>query len=584
MSTTLGLAWLYVRWSDAAKQSDGDSESRQMAAISAWCSARGYATDPARLLMDRGRSGFAGHNLSKGALGKFVRDVELRRVPEGSMLVVESLDRITRLPISDATRLIDLLTRGGVSVGVVDTNEVFTAKTNNQLNSVLALAIRVSLSHEESAKKRERQSAVWVRKRARAASTGEPVTGAGPGWLSLVDGAWTLNEHASTVARMFALTLLNHGGDRIATVLNREGVPLFSRSKKARIWSGSAVLHVLKSRAAYGAWQPRTASRTLSDGKVEIAKGVTATEYTARTIRAAEGKPIEGYYPAVVSRDDWDRAQQLIANRTDGGGGKGKMSNVLQGVLFCAACGGRIQRSQHRLGLKHDVLVCTTARAGECAARRSVRADPIAEAILERAVEAFEIVSNRSNPERHRLMALIDQLEGQKAEKQAGLDALIAALGGKVTPAVAAAFAGMAEDVAAFEAQIGEHRRALVALDAAVTERPMEYLSLLVDYRSGKGEARDRAIRLLNAALRSVIGAIHLNVGSDKGPGGYWVMDTVNHWARIKSTWKHWHLEHELAEALEAEPDEGGHYAEAFKRRGHEGRDVAARIAARERQ
>lgn len=103
----------YTRFSSLA-QAGGDSVRRQTAAARAWCDARGLQL--VEDFADLGVSAFKGKNATEGALGVFMRLAESGKIPEGSFLLVESLDRITRAEITTAVSLMLRIIDAGVKV------------------------------------------------------------------------------------------------------------------------------------------------------------------------------------------------------------------------------------------------------------------------------------------------------------------------------------------------------------------------------------------------------------------------------------------------------------------------------------
>src|SRR5215470_993932 len=88
-------AFAYRRFS-TPEQAHGHSLQRQTEAAEAWCAAHSVELDRKLTFEDLGVSAFRGRNVAVGALGAFIRAVYDGRVPQGSYLVVESLDRISR--------------------------------------------------------------------------------------------------------------------------------------------------------------------------------------------------------------------------------------------------------------------------------------------------------------------------------------------------------------------------------------------------------------------------------------------------------------------------------------------------------
>ena len=86
-------AYSYLRFS-TPEQSKGDSKRRQIEGAEEYAKANGLVLD--EKLRDEGISAYSGANRDKGALGGFLKKVEKGLIPTGSVLIVESLDRLSR--------------------------------------------------------------------------------------------------------------------------------------------------------------------------------------------------------------------------------------------------------------------------------------------------------------------------------------------------------------------------------------------------------------------------------------------------------------------------------------------------------
>src|SRR5437870_4316442 len=109
------LAYSYLRFS-RPEQSKGDSTRRQDAMRDAWLEKSGAVLDTSLTLKDEGVSAFTGkHRASpdRHALAAFLDLVQRGRVPRGSYLIVENLDRLSREHIQPALLLVLNLLQAG---------------------------------------------------------------------------------------------------------------------------------------------------------------------------------------------------------------------------------------------------------------------------------------------------------------------------------------------------------------------------------------------------------------------------------------------------------------------------------------
>lgn len=86
-------AYSYIRFS-SAKQEAGDSERHQVELSKQYTEKHGLIL--VDQLTDRGLSAYNGAHRTKGHLGAFLQLVEQGQVAEGSTLIVENLDRLSR--------------------------------------------------------------------------------------------------------------------------------------------------------------------------------------------------------------------------------------------------------------------------------------------------------------------------------------------------------------------------------------------------------------------------------------------------------------------------------------------------------
>jgi len=111
-------AYSYTRFS-TPEQKKGASAGRQVDAAVDWCKRNGYVLAEQRFL-DEGKSAFKGKNIQgEGDLKRFLSLVENGKIKPGSVLVMESFDRLSRLPPLKAFSLfVDIINAG---IGVVFT-------------------------------------------------------------------------------------------------------------------------------------------------------------------------------------------------------------------------------------------------------------------------------------------------------------------------------------------------------------------------------------------------------------------------------------------------------------------------------
>lgn len=335
------LAFSYLRFSSPS-QAEGDSVRRQTELRDTWVKKTGAILDQSVSLRDDGVSGFTGKhrgNPDRHALAAFLKLVEKGRIPRGSYLVVENLDRLSREHIRPAlTLLLNLIEAGIRVVQLLPVEQVFDEHVEPM--TLMMAIMELSRGHSESKLKSERIGRAWAELKRKAATAKTPITPCVPAWLRVVDGKVKLiPERATVVRRMFALAAGGVGMIGIAKRLNSEGVPRFGPSAN---WNPSTIYKVLHNRACLGEYQP----------------------YTKRGGRKKDGDPIAGYFPAVVTEAEFWAANQGIKSR-DGGGGRNvkKGHNPFAGLLWDARDGDKVYIAG-RSSEKRHMLVSRRAMTG----------------------------------------------------------------------------------------------------------------------------------------------------------------------------------------------------------------------------
>src|SRR5262245_6006274 len=92
-------AYRYIRIS-SKRQERGDGIRRQEEYAPQLCAAKGWLLDDALVLRDIG-SAFRGGNADVGMLAQFLEAVKGGLVSRGSVLIIESLDRLSRDDVDD---------------------------------------------------------------------------------------------------------------------------------------------------------------------------------------------------------------------------------------------------------------------------------------------------------------------------------------------------------------------------------------------------------------------------------------------------------------------------------------------------
>lgn len=312
-------AYSYIRFS-SKEQAKGDSFRRQTEVRDDWLARTGAVLDTSLAMSDLGVSAFTGthrNNPDRHALAAFLELVKRGHIARGSFLLVENLDRLSREHIRPALTLLLNLIEAGIRI--VQLSPVETVYDENVEPMALMMAImELSRGHAESRRKSEIIGKAWRGKKARARDGGEIVTKQVPSWLRVENGRFVLiPEAAAVVRRIYRLAADGHGITAITKRLNAEQVPPIGRS---RHWQRAYIATLLSERKVLGEYQPRFG--------------------TGRTTWRPDGPPIPGYYPAVVTEEQWNATRHAVESRRHKGGRVAPRMNVFAGLLKDARDGG----------------------------------------------------------------------------------------------------------------------------------------------------------------------------------------------------------------------------------------------------
>src|SRR5438105_4532887 len=184
---TSNIVYSYTRFSSPA-QADGDSVRRQTALRDAWLKRNpGLKLDTSLSLIDRGVSGFKGdHRTDKRhALATFLDLVERGRVPAGSTLLIESVDRLTREDPAEAVPFILSLVKQGIRIVTLSPSEV-TYERGMDMGRMVVLMLETFRGHGESARKKELCGQAWQEKKRQAREKRVPFGASCPAWIEAV--------------------------------------------------------------------------------------------------------------------------------------------------------------------------------------------------------------------------------------------------------------------------------------------------------------------------------------------------------------------------------------------------------------
>lgn len=344
------VGFSYARFSDPT-QEKGHSIQRQEEYAPRFCDEYGLVLNTTLTFRDEGRSAFKGEHLTgKGELQRFLDCIEAGFVKSGDVLIVENLDRLSRLELSAAEQLLHSILSRGVRIHTRSPWAIYDKRTLNNPMERMQMIFEFTRSHRESRTKQERLSRRWEfnRDKIREGSYRLSVL---PGWLRLKDpkdktkGYEVIRDRVATVRLIFHLCIDGHGIEAIAKELNAKKVETFGKSD---YWQRSTIAKILHNRAVLGEYQPFTTVRFDDDDK----------QYQS-TKRVAAGSPIANHYPAIIDEDTFHKAALALNKRqvAQAGNQAGKVSNLFAGLIVDVRDGSKVH------AVEKDGLRLTSNRA-----------------------------------------------------------------------------------------------------------------------------------------------------------------------------------------------------------------------------
>lgn len=222
------------------------------------------------------------------------------------------------------------------------------------------------------------------------------------------------NKDAETVKLIFQMCLDGTGTTNIA----KELIDLGVKSKTGTAWTPAMVRNILinSTYAGYVTYGKRGIEKSMKNG--EIVK--VRRKYN-------EHLAVKGLHDPIISQEDFDRVQELIApNPTKSARKDRPIQNPLAGIVYCRYCGKKMVRRPYPHSVPY--LICTTIHCKNVSSRLDLVENRLIEMIVQKLknykyfVENYEeeIKSNTSMYERE-LKKIEKELSALKTDLQNAL-------------------------------------------------------------------------------------------------------------------------------------------------------------------
>ncbi len=339
------LLYSYIRFS-TIEQAKGQSLNRQLSFAKDVAREKGLELDDSLTMRDLGLSAYRKTNITRGALGLFLAAVEQGRVPAGSILVIESLDCISRAePIESQGIVAQIINANITVITAVDCKEYNKESIKANPMDLVYIILILIRAHEESETKSMRvlsaltkQCEDWL-----SGKRGFRIKcGKAPNWVGWDEAAkvFVFNPREQAIMlRKVELFKKGFGGLKIAEMLNDE--------------FGAGTVHHT------GANVYKEVKRRTLIGELNVQVG--SKDYV-----------LKNYYPPLITDAEF---YSLIADSTNRGATKHsqKFVGILSGigVFKCGSCGKSV--GSHVIYRNKDLVDVTSShkRYGCVEARRN---------------------------------------------------------------------------------------------------------------------------------------------------------------------------------------------------------------------
>ncbi len=292
-----------------------------------------------RVFADVGKSAFKGNHLEND-LGRLLALIEDGSVVSGSVLVVFSLDRLSRQHLTSAVSLLLNIISQGVGVHTTIDNRLYTNDSDTLMADLMMSLIAFAVANEESLKKSKRTVGAGVQ-RITDFTEGKLTPsnkvrwigiGRLPLWCSLDEHKGIVtNKYLTDMLKIIELSLTGYGALYVAQELNQ--VSDYN-------WDSSKVTKVLARKSLTGTYQVKLAD----------------TEYT-----------LTDYFPAVCSEDEYYRIRQIKEQKARRRGTANFLPLLVgNGIFKHYQCGGGVRVNRSKLTKQVSYSCLTRCKGSDC--------------------------------------------------------------------------------------------------------------------------------------------------------------------------------------------------------------------------
>ncbi len=336
-------------------------------------------------MKDEGLSAFHGTHIKRGAFGLFLAAIESGRVKKGSILIVESLDRISRdEPIIAQGILAQIINSGIKVITTIDEQEYDRESVRREPMKLVYSLLLFVRSNEESETKRRRVKESIIRQILcwKENGKGEIIRcGTNPYWVKDRNdkrGFELITERVNVVKHIISLYMNGCGFNKIVRHLNDTTEP-FNKKK----WYANYIQRFIKNRTLVG------------DREITIDN---------------ETFIINNYYPKLITDQEFSLLQYEINKRASTKSQR-KIPNIFTGmkVSYCSNCGATIAAKNYASRVNKQgnladgfrrIRCASDYKVSDCINTKSVKSIFVERALLEFCQDKLELSSIIDNDDK----------------------------------------------------------------------------------------------------------------------------------------------------------------------------------------
>ncbi|HDS1740212.1 recombinase family protein [Pseudomonas putida] len=317
------IAVPYSRFS-SGRQSYGSSLHRQEALIANWLAHHPEYTLYERKYEDLGVSGSSGKHIDAGELGELLAAIEDGQLPTGTAVLVEAMDRFSRLEPMDTLNHLRTIVKAGIEFVTLDDWQRYDAKSLKG-NGLLYLALKAQTAHEFAVRLSEFAVGSYKR-RAEKAKLNEPIKRRNPFWLTS-EGKLKDDGSSGAIKQVFQAFA--------------NGVPLRALAIQYSQYFANrqSLKHALRNPAAIGYWQ-RTTTIEVDGGQKRV-----------------PGELIKGVFDPAVTEELFYQVQRMLDDLADQPVTVARKF-PLAGLMECGDCGANMVLLRQNARQQTDAVRC----------------------------------------------------------------------------------------------------------------------------------------------------------------------------------------------------------------------------------